>query len=160
MPNTCQLPTQPSQTWNATHAQWDGGRMDGFVRSDSGPVAMGYWAGEDLPFYYGLARTFPVCDRWFASCMGQTFPNRRFLLAGTARGNIATDKKTVADFQPPNGTIMELLNRHAITWRDYFSDLPTTALFPPVLQANGDKVVTIERFFADAAWAVLAVREK
>ena len=155
MPNTCQLPTQPSQTWNATHAQWDGGRMDGFVRSDSGPVAMGYWAGEDLPFYYGLARTFPVCDRWFASCMGQTFPNRRFLLAGTARGNIATDKKTVADFQPPNGTIMELLNRHAITWRDYFSDLPTTALFPPVLQANGDKVVTIERFFADAAAGAL-----
>ena len=58
--------------------------MDGFVRSDSGPVAMGYWTKDDLPFYHGLASTFPVCDRWFGSCMGQTFPNRRFLLAGTA----------------------------------------------------------------------------
>jgi phospholipase C len=129
--------------------------MDGFVRSDSGPVAMGYWTGEDLPFYHGLARTFPVCDRWFGSCMGQTYPNRRFLLAGTARGNIATDRKTVADFQPPNGTIMELLNRHGVPWRDYFSDLPTTGLFPPVLQANGDKVVAIEQFFADAAAGAL-----
>ena len=31
----------------------------------SGPVAMGYWTEADLPFYYGLARTFPLCDRWF-----------------------------------------------------------------------------------------------
>ena len=65
MANTCQLPKQPSQAWNATHAQWNNGEMDGFVRSDSGPVAMGYWTGADLPFYYGLATTFPVCDRWF-----------------------------------------------------------------------------------------------
>ena len=61
----------------------------------------------------------------------------------------------MGEFQPPNGTVMERLNRHGITWRDYFSDLPTTGLFPPVLQANGDKVVTIDRFFADAAAGAL-----
>src|SRR5206468_12443097 len=55
------------------------------------------------------------------------------------------------DFRPPDGTIMDRLNRIGITSRDYFSDLPTTGLFTAVLQANGDKVVTIERFFADAA---------
>ena len=155
MANTCQLPKQPSQAWNATHAQWHNGEMDGFVRSDSGPVAMGYWNGDDIPFYYGLAKTFPLCDRWFGSCMGQTYPNRRFLLAATARGNIATDTSTLTDFQPPNGTIMELLNKHGITWRDYFTDLPTTGLFLPVLQANGDKVVKVDRFFADAAAGTL-----
>ena len=155
MANTCQLPKQPSQAWNATHAQWNNGKMDGFVRSDSGPVAMGYWTGADIPFYYGLAKTFPVCDRWFGSCMGQTYPNRRFLLAATARGNIDTDNSTLTDFQPPNGTIMELLNKHAITWRDYYTDLPTTALFLPVAQANGDKLVKIDRFFADAAAGTL-----
>jgi phospholipase C len=151
MANTCQLPKQPSQAWNATHAQWNGGRMDGFVRSDSGPVAMGYWTGQDLPFYYGLATTFPVCDRWFGSCMGQTYPNRRFLLAATARGNVATDIHTIADFQPPHGTILELLNRHGIAWRDYYTDLPTVGLFPPVLHANGDKVLAVDQFFAAAA---------
>src|SRR4051812_28498340 len=58
MANTCQLQRQPSQAWNATHVQWNGGAMDGFVRSDSGPVAMAYWTKDDLPFYHGLASTF------------------------------------------------------------------------------------------------------
>ena len=29
---------------------------------------------DDLPFYYGLARTFPLADRWFSSCLGQDVP--------------------------------------------------------------------------------------
>ena len=41
---------------------------------------MGYWTEEDLPFYYALARTFPLCDRFFASCLAQTYPNRKFLM--------------------------------------------------------------------------------
>jgi phospholipase C len=151
MPNTCQLPRVPSQAWNATHVQWDEGRMDGFVRSESGPVSMGYWTGADLPFYYGLARTFPLCDRWFASCMAQTYPNRRFLLAATAQGDIRTSNETLTDPPPPNGTIMDALNRHSIPWRNYYTDLPTTGLYLPVLQTNGDKVVKVDRFFNDAA---------
>ena len=51
-------------------------------------AAMAYWTDQDLPFYHGLARTFPLADRWFSSCLGPTFPNRRFLLAGTANGLI------------------------------------------------------------------------
>jgi phospholipase C len=149
--NTCQVPGHPNQGWNATHAQWNGGAMDGFVRSQSGAVAMGYWDASDLPFYYGLASTFPVCDRWFASCMAQTFPNRRFLLAATAQGTIATDDTGLRVPPPPNGTIVEALNRHGISWRNYFSDLPSLGLYLPVLGANGDKVVEIGRFFSDAA---------
>ncbi len=38
---------------------------------------MTYWTEQDLPFYYELARTFPLADRWFSSCLGPTFPNRR-----------------------------------------------------------------------------------
>ncbi len=148
--NTCQLPKKPSQNWTPTHVQWDGGKMDGFVRSESGPVAMGYWTARDLPFYAGLASTFPLADRWFASCMGQTYPNRRFLLAGTARGNIHTNVDTLSDPPPPAGTIVEALNRHSISWRDYYSDLPSLGLYLPVLQANGDKAVKIGQFFADA----------
>ena len=151
MANTCQLPRQPSQAWNATHAQWDQGAMDGFVRSASGPVAMGYWTGHDLPFYYGLASTFPLCDRWFASCMAQTYPNRRFLLAASARGEIRNDLSAINQPLPPRGTVMDALNRHGIPWRNYYSTLPTTGLFLPVLQANGDKVVKIDQFFSDAA---------
>jgi phospholipase C len=107
MPTTCQLPRRPSQAWNASHTQWDGGRNDGFVRSQSGPVAMGYWTGDDLPFYYGLARTFPVADRWFASCLAPTYPNRRFLLAGTALGWVSDPTPSAHDPVPPNGTVFD-----------------------------------------------------
>ncbi len=50
MPTTCQLPGQPSQEWEQSHIQYAGGALDGFVVSASGPVAMGYWTGDDLPF--------------------------------------------------------------------------------------------------------------
>jgi phospholipase C len=51
MPTTCQLHAQPSQNWQDSHIQFDGGRNDGFVESGSGPVAMGYWQEADQPFY-------------------------------------------------------------------------------------------------------------
>jgi len=38
MPTTCQLPGKPSQTWTDSHTQLDGGKLDGFVKSGSGPV--------------------------------------------------------------------------------------------------------------------------
>src|ERR1700727_3247272 len=92
---TVQVAETPSQSWHATRLQWADGKLDGFVTAtqqltpDKDPTqAMGYWTEHDLPFYYGLARTFPLADRWFSSCLGPTFPNRRFLIAGTAHGPI------------------------------------------------------------------------
>ena len=56
--------------------------VDADTSAEAAVVGMGYWPEPDLPFYYGLARTFPLADRWFSSCLGPTFPNRRFLIAG------------------------------------------------------------------------------
>jgi phospholipase C len=150
MANTCQAHSL-SQNWNSMHIQWNDGAMDGFVRSPSGPAAMGYWNGTDVPYYYGLAKTFPLCDRWFASCFGQTYPNRRFLLCGSALGSINTIIGQADLPEPKNGTIVEALNRNGISWRDYYSLLPSLALFPTVFGANRDKCPKIEQFFVDAA---------
>jgi len=150
MPSTCQLMRAPGQNWNASHIQYDNGRNDGFVRA-SGPVAMGYWTKEDLPFYSGLARTFPLCDRWFGSCLGQTYPNRRFLLAGTAHGLVSTDVSKILAPSPPNGLILDQLNAHGISWRNYYTDLPQTGLYKAVVDNDGDKLVNIDQFYADAA---------
>ena len=79
---------------------------------------MGYWTEHDLPFYYGLARTFPLADRWFSSCLGPTFPNRRFLISGTANGLIDDLPMNMADY-PAHGTIFDLLSRHDISWVNY-----------------------------------------
>lgn len=149
MPTTCQLGGKPSQSWVDSHVQYDRGRNDGFVRSGSGPVAMGYWAGNDLPFYYGLASTFPVGDRYFSSLLGPTFPNRRYLLAATSFGQVRDDVPGPRTY-PPHGTIFDRLDAHGIGWKNYFSDLPTTGLFPPLLAANVGKVVPMADFYADA----------
>src|SRR5579875_2546289 len=122
-PTTAQGP-HVSQTWNATHEQIDGGRMDGFVRSVGSTQPMGYYPPEVVPFIHSLAGTFTVANRWFCSAPCQTVPNRRFLLAGTAYGAIATDLTTVLDGSPPNGTIFDHLGAHDISWRNYFTDLP------------------------------------
>jgi phospholipase C len=128
MPRTAQTESVPSQSWDDTHAQWAGGSNDGFVRNaatqsgnDDPAVAMGYWDERHLPFYYGLARTFPVADRWFSSCLGPTFPNRRFLVAGTAHG-LMSDKLSECFDRAANGTIFDLLNRHGISWNNYHPD--------------------------------------
>ncbi len=89
MPSTCQLSGVPGQDWNRSHTSWDGGRNDGFVKASTA-IAMGYWDETDIPFYYGLSRTFPLSDRWFGSVLAQTYPNRRFLMAGTAAGIVNT----------------------------------------------------------------------
>jgi phospholipase C len=154
MPSACQLSKAPGQNWSASHTQYDNGRNDGFVRA-SGPVAMGYWTKNDLPFYYGLARTFPLCDRWFGSCLGQTYPNRRFLLAGTAHGLVSTDVSKILAPSPPNGLIFDQLNAHGISWRNYFTDLPQTGLYKAVVDNDGDKLVSINQFYADAAAGTL-----
>jgi phospholipase C len=150
MPSACQLPREPGQNWNASHVQYDNGRNAGFVRA-SGPVAMGYWTREDLPFYYGLASTLPLCDRWFGSCLGQTYPNRRFLLAGTAHGLVSTDVSKILAPSPPNGLILDQLNAHGISWRNYYTDLPATGLYRSVVDNNGGNLVSIDQFYADAA---------
>jgi phospholipase C len=122
---TRQTPGVPTQSWNAAHIQWDEGTCEGFVRSieqtlpgKDASVAMTYWKQQDLPFYYGLARTFPLATRWFSSCLGPTFPNRRFLIAGTAHGLIDDLPFAMADY-PAKGTIFDLLAAHGISWANY-----------------------------------------
>jgi phospholipase C len=150
MPTTCQLSGHPAQDWLASHTQFDGGRLDGFVASSSGPVAMGFWRRQDLPFYYSLASLFPLADRYFCSLLGQTFPNRRYLLAATSIGQVDDTIPALTDY-PPNGTIFDQLDAHQVSWLDYVTDQASTELFPPLFLKNqGTRVVPISQFFADA----------
>ena len=150
-PTTCgESDSGISQSWDASHICWDNGTNMGFVKGCSG-AAMGYWAGEDLPFYHSMASRFPIGDRYFSSVMAQTYPNRRFLIAGTALGNISTDGSGISTVDAPNGTIFDRLNQYGISWRDYYPELPTCALFEPVFLNNRDKAVNFRQFFVDAA---------
>jgi phospholipase C len=149
MPSSCQLHSHPGQNWDTSHTAYGDGRNDGFV-AGSGPVAMGYWDSTDIPFYHGLGKTFPVADRWFCSVLAQTYPNRRFLMAGTAGGIISTNLKDLTAPAPPNGTIFDQLSAHKISWKNYYTDLPSmlimhgTAKYKPHLAKTS-------QFLKDAA---------
>jgi phospholipase C len=108
----------------------------------------------DLPFTYSLARTFPIGDRWFCS---QTYPNRRYLIAGTSAG-MTDDGGLSAALIPvpaPNGTIFNLLDNHGISWENYVSSYPAGAT--PELFLSNDSTTEglhhkpFDDFFTDAA---------
>jgi phospholipase C len=151
MPNACQQQGHPYNTWDAGHASYDGGAMDGFVLSQSGPVSMGYEVQSTLPFTYSLAQTFPVCDRYFASVLAQTYPNRRYLMAATSLGQVADTLN--ATERPPNGTIFESLEAHGITWKNYYSSLPTVGIWTYLLgePQTSAGLANISQFYTDAA---------
>jgi len=142
-----------SQNWNSTHKQIDGGRMDGFAATST--QAMVYWTESDLPFYYSLAKNFTLANRWFCSAPCQTYPNRRFLMAGTAYGNISTDNASLMDPPPPNGTIFDQLSAHGISWRNYFTDLPSTGIIPSIIEKHPAGLAPIAQFFTDCAAGTL-----
>jgi phospholipase C len=141
--STRQVPGNPVQTWHASHVQYADGANDGFATSalsfgagGDPSVAMGYWTEADLPFYHGLAKTFPVADRWFGSCLGPTFPNRRFLIAGTANGLIDDLVWDMVDY-PAAGTIFDALSAHDISWVNYHNVHPAAVVFRRLLGTGG-----------------------
>ena len=180
MPATCQLPSTPSQEWTTAHDAYHGGKNDGFVTApisftDStpvGPVAMGYWTGADLPFIYSLAETFPIADQWFCSLLGQTDPNRRYLIAATSSGmtddtsiptsvsgieglGVSKAEQDVLLAVPAAGTIFDLLSAFGISWADYTASYPTgtTAELYPVNDAALTQLYEkpVTQFAADCA---------
>jgi phospholipase C len=157
MPNTAvPVNSKIGQDWNASHLCWDHGTNMGFART-CGPASMGHFTPSQLPFYHSLASHFPIGDRYFASVMGQTYPNRRFLIAATALGNVATDGTGISSKDAPNGTIFDRLDSYKISWKDYYPDLPTCALFLPEYTNNlhDGRLAPINDFLSDAAAGTL-----
>jgi phospholipase C len=154
MPSACQLDKNPNQDWNASHLSLEN-HNQGFVKACT-PVAMGYWTGDDLPFYYGLGKTFALCDRWFGSCLAQTYPNRRYLMAGTSYGTLTTNVAELTTLAPPpNGTIFDRLDAHDISWKDYASDLAQIAIIPQAFTKGEQHVSTIAQYYKDCAAGTL-----
>ena len=89
-------------------------------------LVMGYHTADHVPAFDQLARQFCVCDRWFSSMLGPTFPNRYYAMAGTSGGFVhdpdvkapaPVNLKTVFDYMPKG------------TWRFYCHDASSIRLF-------------------------------
>ncbi len=114
--------------------------------------AMGYYDDGDLPFYYDIAKTFAISDRYFCAVIGPTFPNRAYLVAGTSFGHLTTGEIiTPGGYQPVTGTIYDRLDAAGITWVDYFTDLPFSLIF----KTSPGHTKPFSSFAADAAAGTL-----
>jgi phospholipase C len=114
----------PTHAYNDSRTAYDAGQMDGFLRAGSNDIfAIGYYPEGTLPFYTALARGFLVCDRYFVSILGPTFPNRIFSWAAQ------TDRlgDTVSLTSLP--TIFDRLAAANISHRYYFNNLPFLAFW-------------------------------
>lgn len=89
---------------------------------------------EQLPVWSALARNYAISDRWFCSVPSQTWPNRSFVHAGTANGNV--NNGDVPDPLCWNvETIFEVLSRTGKSWTVYgdapaIEPLLTRVMFP------------------------------
>ena len=135
----------PGHAWNAGRAERDGG----FLAAGSGndEFALSYFEGADLPFYDLLARRFTVCDRWHASVLGPTYPNREYLLSGQSGGHKKNDLPTEPDGFPWP-TIVDRLAAASVPVIEYYTDLPQLALWGGRMTPHLRKV---DAFSADAA---------
>ncbi|MGA3037270.1 MAG: alkaline phosphatase family protein [Vulcanimicrobiaceae bacterium] len=117
-----------SHAWKILHESWNGGKFDGWVSSHresdgtSGPLTMGYYTRDDLPFYYSLADAFTICDGYHCSVMGPTDPNRYVWMTATIdpdgkNGGPATSNSEHKHYTWP--TYPERLEKAGVSWRIY-----------------------------------------
>lgn len=134
----------PPNDYESVQRAINGGRMDGFVRSQAdsygdgaASLVMGYYTGATVPQYDALARDFAIGHRWFASHPGSTFPNRFYELTGRPnldpRGFWELDNSSVRMVFTP--TIFDYLKDAVdprtgagVTWR-YFEHAYCTLRF-------------------------------
>jgi phospholipase C len=83
---------------------------------------MSYYADGALPALHALAKNFTVCDRWFSSMPGPTWPNRLFLYSGTSWG--FTDMNTLHYWDQP--TLFDELSAGGVSWKLYYGDISST----------------------------------
>jgi phospholipase C len=132
--------------------QWSEGRAErdhGFLAADSGndPFALSYFEGEDLPVYDLLARRFTVCDRWHASLLGPTYPNREYLLSGQSGGNKTNFiPAETGGFKWP--TIVDRLAAANVPATEYYGDFPQLLLWGSRMGAH---IRNFDAFAGDAA---------
>jgi phospholipase C len=96
----------------------NGGKYDNFVlaqnrRNLPGEVAMGYYDGSDLPFYWNLAANYVLGDRFFSSDVGGSRENHMFWVAGQGGGGQVPTKGYTFD------TIFDRLQAAGVSWKFY-----------------------------------------
>lgn len=146
----------PPHSWNPSRTQWNGGKNDGFSRAFQaahagldGTPPLAYLVREDLPVLWALADAYTTCDRWFASVLGPTLPNRMYWHAASSNG-CTSNEQILAQGMKGARSIFDALDEQRVDWAYYFHDVPVLALLPG-LEPAGRLRNLFPRFLEDAA---------
>jgi phospholipase C len=118
-----------SHAWAVQHHSWNHGAMDMWLpahrKADglNGPYCMGYYTRADIPFQFALAESFTLCDEYFCSVMGPTWPNRMYWMTGTIDSEGVGGGPIIDNTAPRTGckwkTYAERLEEKGVSWRVY-----------------------------------------
>jgi phospholipase C len=142
--------------WNESHADVDGGKMDGFLQQansipstidPTGTRAAGYYDQTDLPYYYELATQFGTSDRFYSSLLSNTNTNRMYLFAATSFGHIRPDSPPQGGWTQP--TIFDNMDAAGVSWRYYYQDNSVYLSQWSTWQRDSGKVFPISSYYTD-----------
>jgi phospholipase C len=117
-----------SHAWAVQHQAWNNGAMDQWLpahrKADgvNGPYVMGYHTREDIPFQFALAETFTICDNYFCSVLGPTWPNRLYWMTATIDPGGTLGGPVIKNSAPTPyrwKTYAERLQDAGISWKVY-----------------------------------------
>jgi phospholipase C len=145
----------PDHSFGGGRMQRNGGAMDGFLKTartgDIFPV--GYYGPAAVPFFAATARNWTICDQYFCSMLGPTWPNRFYMHSGQCdrltTGGPTPDANSLLSILP---TIWDLAANAGISARYYYGDSAFTALWGSKYNSIS---FTLPQFQADAAAGAL-----
>jgi phospholipase C len=113
---------------------------------------MAYYPKGVLPVIHTLAENFMICDHWFSSLPGPTWPNRFFVHTGTSKGHVKMPSGIYIknEYCYDQNTIFDELSKKDIYWSIYHHGMCHTLLCLR-LWDKLDHFHRIESFFTDAA---------
>jgi phospholipase C len=163
-----QMPIDPRhETGHVLNQLKDGN--SGFVRdfaefygvtasAEDRQLIMSYYPRMFLHGLHRMARDFTICDHWFSSVPGPTWPNRFFAFSGTASGRVDMPdgiKHPDLDnliFRQNQTTLFDRLNEAGKSWKVYFYDFPSSLILTHQREPhNLLHYHKIDKFFQDVA---------
>lgn len=89
------------------------------INPGRGDLALQCFLPDRVPVLSELAKEFAVCDHWFCSVPGDTWPNRNFAHAATSDGEVSIRLRPYI-----NKTIFEQLSEANRHWGVYYGGFP------------------------------------
>ncbi len=126
--------TDIAHTWKSSLVDWDGGKMDGFNRTQisggkpAGTFPYAYVERSQVAPYWDLARQYALADHFFPTMFGGSFTAHLDLIAGTASLSARRSEADTPSAEPwgcdaPVGTVSAVIDAARTEW-------PTGGPFP------------------------------